>query len=503
MLSGGFMAEEHELVVDEKKIQNSIRSGIPLTITTYTLPHEIEVYIVKVLAVFLRMAGHENLRDYIEYCIQELSVNAKKANTKRVYFMEKCLDINDPNQYKEGMINFKKDTFNNIAHYLKLQKDKGLYIKVIMLYSKDALQIEVRNNVVVSKIELIRIHDKIARSRQYNSLEDAFSQVLDDSEGAGLGLVVLVLMLKKMGLTEDCFEITRTESETVAKLVVPLEQTVLTNVAGITKEIVAHINDLPHFPENIIRVQNMLSNPKSEMKDIASKISIDPAITADIIKVVNSAQYMTTKKIDSISEAVKILGITGIKNLLYSYGTQKLLGDDTEEKKILWKHSYKTAFFAFNLVKNFQHDKSSIEDIYLGGMLHDMGKIVLAAVNPTVGDKIKAFCEEKSIPSITLEDIRAGMNHAEVGALLAEKWNFPENLVAAIRFHHNPGDAPEKYRLLIDSVYLANMMCLIEKGIAIFEQIDGSVLSRFNITNANQIEKIIEVFSKGFNRERV
>ncbi|MDR0685486.1 MAG: HDOD domain-containing protein [Spirochaetaceae bacterium] len=496
------MNKEDELIVDENTIKNSIRSGIPLTITTYTLPHDVEMYIVKVLAVFLRMAGHENLRDYIEYCIQELSVNAKKANTKRVYFMEKCLDINNPDQYKEGMLTFKKDIFNDITHYLKLQKDKGLYIKIIMLYSKDALQIEVRNNVVVSKIELIRIHDKIARSRQYNSLEDAFSQVLDDSEGAGLGLVVLILMLKKMGLTEDCFDITKTESETVAKLVVPLEQTVLANVTGVTKEIVAHINDMPHFPENIIRVQNMLSDPKSDMKDIAGKILIDPAMTADIIKVVNSAQYMTTKKIDSISEAVKILGITGIKNLLYSYGTQKLLGDDTEEKKRLWKHSYKTAFFAFNLVKNFQHDKSYIEDIYMGGILHDMGKIVLADVNPELTAKMEAFCREKNIPAVTLEDIKAGMNHAEVGALLAEKWNFPENLVAAIRFHHTPGDAPEKYRLLVDAVYLANMLCAVEYGCALFEQLDGSVLSRFNITNSNQIEKIIDAFSKGFNKEK-
>jgi putative nucleotidyltransferase with HDIG domain len=257
---------------------------------------------------------------------------------------------------------------------------------------------------------------------------------------------------------------------------------------------------MPHFPENITRLQTMLSDPDSNMKDIAGKISMDPAMTADIIKVVNSAQYMTTKKIDSISEAVKILGITGIRNILYSYGTQKLLGDDTEEKKRLWKHSYKTAFFAFNLIKNFQHDKSHIEDIYLGGILHDMGKIVLTAVNPDVSAKIKVFCEEKNIPEITLEDVRAGMNHAEVGALLAEKWNFPENLVAAIRFHHTPGDAPENYRLLVDTVYLANMLCAIEYGNAVFEQIDGSVLSRFNITNSNQIRKIIDTFSKGFDR---
>jgi putative nucleotidyltransferase with HDIG domain len=497
------MADEQGLVGEEEEIKKAMRSGMPLTITTYTLPHEMEVYIGGVVAVFLRLAGHENLRDYIEYCIQELAVNAKKANTKRVYFMEKGLDLNDPDQYKEGMAAFKKDMLNSMPHYLKLQKDNGLYIKIQILYRKDAIQIEIRNNVVISRMELIRIHDKLARSRQFNSLEDAFSQVLDNSEGAGLGLVVLILMLKKMGLTEDCFNITGTDLETIARLVVPLEQTVLTNISGITNIIVEQVNALPHFPENIVKLQNILSDPRSEMMEIASKISVDPAITADILKTVNSAQYITTKKSNSIADAVKILGITGIKNLLYSYGSQKLLGDDTDEKKELWQHCYKTAYFAFNLVKNFYHDKSSIEDIYLGGMLHDMGKIVLAAVHPSLTVKVKSFCETKAIPEITIEDVRAGMNHAEVGALIAEKWNFPENLVAAIRFHHAPGSAPEKYRLIVDSVYLANMLCEIESGGAVFEQLDGSVLARFNIRHPSQIEKIISVFSSGFSKEKI
>ncbi|MDR1148958.1 MAG: HDOD domain-containing protein [Spirochaetaceae bacterium] len=497
------MFEEEELVVDEEKIKKSIRSGMPLTIMSYTLPHEVEVYIGRVIAVFLRLAGYENLRDYIEYCIQELAVNAKKANTKRVYFIEKGLDINNPEQYKEGMVSFKKDMLNNMPHYLQLQKDKGLYIKINILYRNDAIQIEVRNNSVVSKMELIRIHDKLARSRQFNSLEDAFSQVLDNSEGAGLGLVVLVLMLKKMSLTEDCFNITGTNVETIARLVVPLEKTVLTNISGITNIIVEQVNALPHFPENIVRLQNTLSNPNAEMTEIASKISVDPAITADILKIVNSAQYITTQKSGSITEAVKILGITGIKNLLYSYGSQKILGDDTEEKKELWQHSYKTAYFAFNLVKNFYHDKSSIEDIYLGGMLHDMGKIVLASVHPKLAMKMKLFCEAKNIPAVTIEDVRSGMNHAEVGALIAEKWNFPENLVAAIRFHHAPDSAPAKYRLIVDSVYLANMFCEIVRGGAVFEQLDGSVLARFNIKHQAQVDKIISVFSKGFIKEKI
>ncbi|MDR3139604.1 MAG: hypothetical protein LBT95_08020, partial [Treponema sp.] len=208
------MAVVQELVVDESKVKRAVQSGIPLTITTFTLPHEIEVYIEQVLEVFLRLVHQERLKDYIVYCVQELAVNAKKANTKRIYFLEQGLDLANPADYKQGMISFKTDTLGNIGHYLQLQKEQGLYVKLVLQNKRNIIFIEVRNNVVVTKTELIRIHDKLARSRQYNNMEDALSQVLDDSEGAGLGLVILVLMLKKMGLDEDCFDILGTDKET-------------------------------------------------------------------------------------------------------------------------------------------------------------------------------------------------------------------------------------------------------------------------------------------------
>ncbi|QQO10231.1 HDOD domain-containing protein [Breznakiella homolactica] len=495
------MAAAQELVVDESKIKKAVQSGIPLTITTYTLPHEIEMYIEQVLEVFLKNVGQEKLKDYIVYCVQELAVNAKKANTKRVYFMERGLDLGNPDDYKTGMANFKEDTLNNIAHYLQMQKEKGLYIKLILQIKKNIIHIEVRNNVAVTKTELIRIHDKLARSRQYNNLEDALSQVLDDTEGAGLGLVILVLMLKKIGLDEDCFDILATEKETVARIIIPLDQTRVENLSILASTIVENVNSLPQFPENILLVQKLINDPKSEMTDIARQISMDPALTADLLKIVNSAQYMLAKKVDSISEAVKMVGIRGIKNLLYSYGTQKVLGDDTAEKKSLWEHSYRTAFYAFNLVKNFRKDNNLLDDVYVGGILHDMGKIVFSNVHPDLLEKIKQFCVEKNLPASTFEDLAAGMNHAEIGALIAEKWNFPENLVAAIRYHHDPTAAPAEIKDLVDTVYLANMFCEYEKGNVYFDQFEPSVLENFHITSKKQIDSLLERFSTGFKKE--
>ncbi|MDR0601211.1 MAG: HDOD domain-containing protein [Treponema sp.] len=490
-----------ELVVDEAKVKKAVQSGIPLTITTFTLPHEIELYIEQVITVFLRLVDQDKLKDYVVYCVQELSVNAKKANTKRVYFNERGLDLSNPDDYKEGMANFKENTLNNIAHYLQLQKDQGLYIKLIFQIKNNIIHIEVRNNVAVTKTELIRIHDKLARSRQYNNLEDALSQVLDDSEGAGLGLVILVLMLKKMGLDEDCFDITGTEKETIAKIVIPLEQTRVESLSVLSETIVNNVNSLPQFPENILLVQKLINDPKSDMANIARQISMDPALTADLLKIVNSAQYMLSKKVDSISEAVKMVGIRGIKNLLYSYGTQKVLGDDTIDKKILWEHSYRTAFYAYNLVKNFKKDNNLLDDVYVGGILHDMGKIVFSNVHPDLLNKIKNFCAEKGMSASTFEDLAAGLNHAEIGALIAEKWNFPEGLVAAIRFHHDPESAPKEARGLVDTVYLANMFCEYETGDVTFDQFETSILENYGINSRKQVDGLLERFAQGFSKE--
>ena len=495
------MTSTPELVVDEKKIIKAIQSGLPLTITTYTLPKEIETYIEKVIEVFLAHSNQSKLKDYIVYCVLELVVNAKKANTKRVYFSERGLDIEKPDDYKIGMENFKDETLGQIGHYLQLQKEKGLYIKVILQMRRNTIHIEIRNNTVATRTEQFRIQDKLARSRQFDSLEDAMSQVLDDSEGAGLGLVILVLMLKKMGLDDECFTFKSTDKYTSASIFIPIGETMVENLSVLSKAIIDNINNLPQFPENIMLVQKLISDPNSDMHTIARQISTDPAMTADMLKIVNSAQYMLSRKVDNISEAVKMVGIKGIKNLLYSYGTQKVLGDDTIDKKKLWEHSYKTAFYAYNLAKNFKQDASLLDDVYVGGILHDMGKIIFSDVHPDLLDKIKSFNAERNLPASLFEDLSAGMNHAELGALVAEKWNFPERLIAAIRFHHDPSSASKEHKNLVDAVYLANMFCEYENKNILFDQFEADAMDNFGLTNKKQIDALLEKLSQGFQRE--
>lgn len=495
----------NELVVDVPKIKKAAHSAIPLTITTYTLPHEIEVYIEEVLEVFLGELGQAKLKDYLVYCLRELAVNAKKANTKRVYFETRGLDLKIPSDYEEGMRTFKSDTMENIAFYLQKQKEKQYYIKVIFQARGSNVLLEVRNNSEMTKTEYLRVQDKLAHSRKYNSLEEAMSQVLDASEGAGLGLVILVLMLKKMSLDEDCFDIHTDNGETVARITVPVASAKIESLSSLTDELVRQISSLPHFPENILSIQRLLADPKSEMIDIAKQISTDPAMTADLLKLVNSAQFMLPRRVDNIVDAVKLVGLRGIKNLLYSYGSQKILADEHGvDQRSLWEHSYRCAYYAYNLAKNFKPGNRALQDdAYVGGMLHDMGKIIFSAVHPELLDHIRSFCESKGIEKETFEDLAGGMNHAEIGARVAEKWNFPESLVAAIRFHHEPQLMTTDFKDVVFTVYLANVFCEYENGGMGFDQIERLVLQDFGFQSDKQFAKAVEQFGEGFRQESI
>jgi putative nucleotidyltransferase with HDIG domain len=488
--------------IDVEQIKRAAHDALPLTFKTYTLPHETEIYLDKVLENFLVELGQEKLKEPLSYCLRELAVNAKKANTKRVYFLEKKLDLGKDQDYELGMKTFKQETFDNLQYFLQKQKEMGLYIKVVFQTKGKTLSIMVRNNVEITKKEQIRVFDRLARSRAFTSLEEAFSTVLDSSEGACLGIVILVLMMKKIGLSEDCFNIDLEDGETVATMTVPFSEVHMEQLDVLTQILVREIETLPQFPENIVTLQRLLADPNHEVNDIAREISVDPSMTADLLKLVNSAQFMLPKRVDNIVEAVKLVGSKGVRNLLYSYGTQKVLGEKYSEMRSMWTHAYRAAFYAYVLARSFKRGKELLDDVYVGGILHDLGQIVIASLHPDLLDRITRVAKEKGIPSRLLEDFSVGLNHAEVGALIAKKWNFPEQLISAIRYHHQPTQAPAAHRDIVYSVYLANAVCDIERNRIGFDQVQPAVLKDFGIETEDQLTRIREKLAKSFEEQR-
>lgn len=494
---------EKKFPVDTNKINMAIRSGLPLTITTYTLPHDMEVYMEEILTEFLHQLGQDHMVQYLSYCQQELITNAKKANTKRVYFAEKNLDITKESDYTAGMKDFKEVTLNNINYYLEKQKRAGLYVKLVLQFRNNKIKMEVHNNSSMVVYEYKRIHDKLSRVQQYTSVEDALSKVLDDSEGAGLGLIIMILMLQKIGMTEDNFQTICQNGETITRIILPLSEKTEYELNVISDEFKNAIDDLPQFPENIARLNKLLNDPDAKMSEIAMQISNDVALTGELLKQVNSAAFALSTPCKSIAEAVKLIGIRGIKNMLFTVGSLKSFANVSGNNEKLWIHAYQVAFYAYNLARNFcGNDRTVVEDAYVCGLLHDMGKIVFENAHPDYLESIKSVCASKGVEMDLFEKIISGVNHGEVGAKVAEKWNFPKPLIDVIRYHHSPEESPEETKKLVYLVNIADAICHYQEFEMDYYQIDSDVLKFFKITSETNLVRISEKLMEAFKQSQ-
>lgn len=490
---------EKNVNIDSEKIKTAIRTGIPISIKTYTLPHDMEVYMGEILSLFLTELNQPHMIQYLTYSLNELVVNAKKANTKRIYFQEKNLDIFNLDDYNIGMKTFKNDTLNNIKYYLQKQKDAGLYVKLILQIQNNTIKIEVKNNSKITPFELERINQKLAQAKQFDSIQDALTTVLDDSEGAGLGLVILILMLEKIGMSKENFQTITNDSETITRITLPLSEETQKEIDTISEEFSNAIQDLPQFPQNIEKLNKLLDSDDSKISDIANQISNDVALTGELLKTVNSAAFALQTPCSSISDAVKMIGTRGIKNMLYSIGSLNIFAAQTKKNEDLWKHSYQVAFYSYNLAKNFcKSDNSVVEDSFVCGLLHDMGKVIFETNCPEYLENVKKICKDKITSLDLFEKIISGVNHGEIGAKIAEKWNFPESIINVIRFHHSPGNAPEAAKTLTTIIYIADLMVHYHNSDIQYSQIDKNILKQFNITCENQFQQIADKLKNVF-----
>jgi len=489
--------------IDYGRLQQAVRNATPITfrLTAFTKDHH--GALDRILETFLSELGQERILEPLAYCAKELIANAQKANLKRVYFNERKLRIADKDDYEKGMAQFHAFLTENdpaVAEKLHLH---GLHISVSFHASSGTLVIRVRNNVEMTAKEQSRIFDRVTRARAFSSFYETLSLSLDTSEGAGLGIPILIQSLSRIGLSEDAFSISSGRGETVASLTIPMSQVHFGKISALAQAIARDVDSLPHFPENIVALLSRTADPDMDINEVGRTISTDPALTADLLKLVNSAYYMLPRRVSNILQAIKLIGIRGLRNLLYSYGTQKIMGEKFNEMRALWEHSYRAGFYAFVLGRSVKRLHENLDDVFVAGVLHDLGLIVVTDLHPDLQDKIRRFCHDKDIPSRLLENFSYGLNHADLGGMIASKWNFPEQLIEGIRFHHDPLAAGVPHKDIVSCVYLADAICDVERGTLSYEQIEPPILRDFGINTEDQFRKLQQRLSRVFNRQQM
>lgn len=196
----------------------SIAHSRTLTVRTYAYRPPERAHVDRILGAYLDAVGMKGVRSNLTYCLHELAANAKKANTKRLYFMDRGLDINYPADYEEGMRDFKAQTVAHIDGYLSRQKEAGLHVKFEFRRLQAGVSVAVINNCDLTGVEQERIQEKLRIARRYDCLVDAFPNSEDGQEGAGLGIVMLVFMLRNLGFGPDAFTMRSADGETRATL---------------------------------------------------------------------------------------------------------------------------------------------------------------------------------------------------------------------------------------------------------------------------------------------
>lgn len=212
--------EETELSENEiSYIKKAVKDRQPIDFFCYTLTPDQKIRFQKILAIFLEECNQMYLYNYLTYCLFELFDNGSKANAKRIFFQEHHLDINNEDDYKNGMKTFKETLLENTLHYQEKLKAGELRVH-LLLTANDVISVTVSNNTKITDSEYARIQDKINKTKVYNSIAEAVSDI-DQTEGSGLGIITVLVMLKKLGLDANNLKFDTTENETVATIEIP------------------------------------------------------------------------------------------------------------------------------------------------------------------------------------------------------------------------------------------------------------------------------------------
>ena len=202
-----------------ESIKVAVKTRQPVDFFCYTLTPDQKSRFQKILEIFLKECNQAYLYNYLSYCLFELLDNASKANAKRIFFREKNLNIENEADYKNGMQEFKEDLTEHTDHYLEELKSGKLKVH-LLLSANDVITITVANNTKITEAEYKRICDKIEKTKNYSDLADAVSDI-DQTEGSGLGIITVIIMLKKLGLNPNNLSFKITENETVATIEIP------------------------------------------------------------------------------------------------------------------------------------------------------------------------------------------------------------------------------------------------------------------------------------------
>ncbi|HSG99006.1 MAG TPA: HDOD domain-containing protein, partial [candidate division Zixibacteria bacterium] len=212
------------------------------------------------------------------------------------------------------------------------------------------------------------------------------------------------------------------------------------------QQVVANIRNLPTPPMVFTQIQKAINSETASANDVARILSEDPSMSAKVLKMTNSAFYGLAREIDSVQQAVLIIGFEAVKNLVLSASVMDMFKGnkiDPDFQDCFWRHSLATAMASRMFARSVK-SRGAVdpEAAFSAGLLHDIGKLVVACFMPEEHNGIQAQMKlEPNEPDFVVEETALGYTHQRLGAALGVNWNLSRHLVDAIAYHHEPRES--------------------------------------------------------------
>ena len=231
----------------------------------------------------------------------------------------------------------------------------------------------------------------------------------------------------------------------------------MTTLMERARALVDRVGELPAVPAVVLKAMEMLNDPSVTVKRIQEQILLDPALTACVLKVANSALYGLRKEVNTVSYAINLMGYNTTKSILMSHLTKSMYQASGSAfiHNTLWKHAVASGVFARYLADELK--TVNREEAFIAALLHDIGKGVLARNLSQPFSQIVEKVVNEGADELHLERQVLGVSHVEAGYLLMQQWRFSDATIEALVYHHNQPDY-EGRNPLVPIVSLANKM---------------------------------------------
>jgi len=227
------------------------------------------------------------------------------------------------------------------------------------------------------------------------------------------------------------------------------------------KALAARFKVLPSFPALYLEIMQAVESPDAPLQNIDSLILKDPGLTAKILQIANSAAFGLPGRIQDPFMAIQRLGLNTIRSLaLSSHVFASFAPSQTKNFSVdaLWTHLMKCGHIARAIMQTEHADPDDLEAAYTAGMLHDMGKLMLADSLPGEFQSVLALAAARQVPLHEVEMEVFGTTHAGIAAYLLGLWGLPAPIVEAVAFHHTPEKSTHQVFSPLTAVHVANAL---------------------------------------------